>query len=99
MPRVVPWCFGAGVILFHVLPRTPTFGWISLLLLLVLISLRVRALRWLLPCVLGFAWVWLRVELRLAERWPAAQAGETVVVEGVVSAAVKALGPSLQCML
>ena len=49
-------------------------------------ALRWRAARWLVPCVLGFAWTWLRVDIRLHERWPAALAGRTVVVEGVVAA-------------
>src|SRR6186997_2080712 len=99
MQRHAPWCFGAGVIVFHLLPRTPAFGWTLVLLLLVPIALRVRLLRWLLPCVLGFAWCWLRVDLRLAERWPAPASGHIVAVEGVVSAPAKVLDGALQCVL
>jgi competence protein ComEC len=99
MPRIVPWCFGAGVVLFHVLPCTPAFGWTLSLVLVALIGLRVRALRWMLACLLGFAWIWLRVEMRIAERWPAAPTSRTVVVEGVVSAPAKASGSTLQCIL
>ena len=99
MPRLIPWCFGAGVILFHLFPRTPAPGCALLLLVLALIALRVRAMRWLLPCLLGLAWVWLRVEMRLAERWPTVQTGRTVVIEGVMRAPAKPLGPSVQCLL
>lgn len=85
MSRHTPWCFGAGVLLFQLLPALPPAAAWAGLAALAVAALALRPLRWLVACVLGFAWTWLHVADRLAERWPAHLAGQVVAVEGVVA--------------
>jgi len=99
MPRLTPWCFGIGVLCFHVLPRVPAAGWATLPVLIALLALRWRRMRWLLLAAVGFTWAWLRVDLRLHERWPDTLSSEPVVLEGVVVAQPALAGPSLQCVI
>jgi competence protein ComEC len=86
MARCTPWCFGTGVLLFHVLPRMPGATWCAACAALAIVCFSCSRARWLLPCILGFAWTWLHVDQRLAERWPA-RSREAVLLEGVVAEA------------